>query len=380
MRHNKAWRWGLASHAAVISIFIVCAVAGFSAQIRRPSGRTPAPAAARHPPFKAIFEPVSYAQDVEFADVFFIDRETGWACGHHRTDAGDRGVVIATHDGGRTWALQVGGPQSATPPITRLFFADGTHGWATRTDGTLLRTIDGATWDAIGVMNPLDPFVFTSAETGFALNGTSIQRTTDGGRTWRPAYECRVAVDVQGTQLCQPATIAFAPGGNTGFVVTQPTPGHSAAVIKTVDGGDTWTVSSRVPDVSEQTGGLVFTDPFTGLLRSGRTLKSTLDGGQTWNDVVAPVPAGDPKILMVGPVGWMIHGQDFSYTLDAGKRWNSRTIEFPSSVLSFSLPTPDTGYVVGSHGMVYRYRVVPFAYSVPKMLTIPALAGFVSGN
>jgi hypothetical protein len=38
------------------------------------------------------------------------------------------------------------------------------------------------------------------------------------------------------------------------------------------------------------------------------------------------------------------------------------------------------GQVVGSHGMVYRYRVVPFDYTVPKMIAVPNMTTFLAGT
>jgi len=37
------------------------------------------------------------------------------------------------------------------------------------------------------------------------------------------------------------------------------------------------------------------------------------------------------------------------------------------------LPTPDRGYVVGDHGMIYRYRVVPIEYTAKGMVEAPMM-------
>jgi hypothetical protein len=62
-----------------------------------------------------------------------------------------------------------------------------------------------------------------------------------------------------------------------------------------------------------------------------------------------------------------------TYTVDGGQHWLSRDIAFPAPVEAFSLVRPDSGYVVGSHGMVYRYRVVPIEYTSKGMLSAPAM-------
>ena len=354
----------------------------FAGQIRRPSSRPAAPPATRHPPLKAVFEPVPYAQDAEFSDVFFVDAETGWACGR-REGPGDEGFIVATRDGGRTWSVQVGGPAAPARAIARLFFVDATHGWATQSDGTMLRTTDGSSWAPAGEVRAPGPFVFISAGKGFLLDAhLNIQMTADGGDTWTTAYHCRAIVGVAGAtheQDCAPEAIAFAPDGATGYVITRALDDHASAVIKTTDGGATWTMTALIPETNGKDGAISFVNPLVGYLRAGRTLMATSDGARTWHAVDARVPDGAPKILFAGAVGWMVGGKDFSFTLDGARRWNTRTIDFPTPVAGFSVPAPGTGYVVGRHGMVYRYRVVPFAYTAPQLIAVPAMATFLAG-
>jgi photosystem II stability/assembly factor-like uncharacterized protein len=370
---------------AVISAVFIGLLAPLSAQTKRPAGRAAgASTTAPHPKFKAIFEPVNYAQDVEFTDVFFVDKETGWACGNRRTAAGEGGFIIGTRDGGKTWALQLGDPDSSTRGFAQLFFLDATHGWATQFGGKMLRTTDGSTWEPTGEFGALSPFVFISPDRGFFLDMRSnIQATVDGGRTWKPAYHCQAKVEVQGLpheQECEPQAIAFAPDHLTGYVLTNELDNKASAIIKTTDGGGTWTLAPSVPDTSGRDGSLVFTDPSTGFLRAGGGLQMTSDGGQTWHRLAATIPGGAPKILFAGPVGWLVEGDTFSYTTDGGKHWNARDVSFPTGVVRFSLPAPDTGYVVGTHGMVYRYRVVPFDYAVPNMIAAPAMGTLGPGG
>ena len=73
-------------------------------------------------------------------------------------------------------------------------------------------------------------------------------------------------------------------------------------------------------------------------------------------------------------VGWVARGTRIAYTSDGGKRWNTAEIRFPAEVFSSSLPARDRGYVVGEHGMIYRYRIVPIDYSVKGMISAPAIA------
>jgi len=367
---------------ALISIAATGLATPCAAQTRRRAGRTAGPASVRHPPSKAIFEPVNFPLNWPIDDLFFVDAATGWVSGRGRAGARDGGFIAATRDGGQHWTLQVGGPNRPTWAIVRLFFLDASHGWAEQIDGTLLRTTDGSTWTRIGEIASLSPVAFTTPETGFSFDGAhGIRITTDAGRTWRVAYECRAEIPVMGVpseQACAPQTLTFAPDHRTGYVVARVLDWHTAAVIKTIDGGLTWSQASVTTEMSRKDASLAFADPFTGYLRIGSTLLRTVDGARTWQPMTATIPDGDPRIAIAGPVGWMIGSQDFSYTLDGGKRWLVRQVDFPSPAARFTVLDAGDGYVVGP-AMFYRFRIVPFDYAVPGMLTVPGMTTFVAG-
>jgi hypothetical protein len=351
--------------AVAILAGVLSAASTTAAQVRRPANRPPAPRAVRHAPLKAIFEPVYYPLDVDISDVFFVDDEIGWAAGHHPSAAGDGGFIIVTRDGGKTWALQFGDRNAGTGAITRLFFVDATHGWAQQVDGTLLRTTDGTNWMAAGRVDPLSQIVFITADKGFFLRpGQGVQATVDGGRSWRLAY------------LCDPQAIAFAPDQTTGYAIAR-APGRTAVVLRTTDAGERWSTVALLPETNVNDVSLAFSDALTGYLRAGAAIKKTSDGGHSWHGVAAKVPTDTSKLAVAGPVAWMIGSHDFNYTLD-GIRWFERRMDFPSYVIGFSLVSPDTGYIAGCHGMIYRYRVVPFDYTVPGMLVIPGMSTFVA--
>jgi len=308
---------------------------------------------------------VRFPQDVDISDIFFVDPEVGWACGHRLTDGGDGGFIIATRDGGRTWSVQFGDPRSPTRAFTRLYFFDATHGWATQVDGTLMRTTDGTRWTSAGTVAPTSSLVFVSPERGFFLDrAQGVYRTVDGGRTWRLG------------NAGAPVAIAFAPDNLTGYVVTRTLDERAAAVLKTIDGGVTWALSSVIRDTNVTDVSMAFSDVLTGYLRAGVELKMTTDGGRTWHALTAKVPYDVSKIGVAGPIAWMIGSHDFSYTLDGGRRWTVRQVDFPAHVVTFTVLGPDAGYVAGRQGMIYRYSIVPFDYNVPGMLAVPGMTTF----
>jgi photosystem II stability/assembly factor-like uncharacterized protein len=378
MARGGRWRCRRVDCALATAIAVFLGHAASSAQIRKPHLR-PAPPVMRHPPVKAVFDSVKYDGGANVADVAFADDETGWICGG-RSPSGS-GFIAATRDGGRTWVSQAGDVGSPMPSCERLFFADASTGWATGSDGSLLRTTDGTRWTRIGTVAPHSRIVFTSRERGFAVgDGEDVHVTTDGGRTWHTGPLCRVAYTVDGVaheESCEPATIGFAPDGGIGCVVAAVAGPNAAAVMSTTDSGFTWTPVALLPGVEGRAASVAFADARTGYLRAGDALIMTSDGGGTWHMTDAKPPAGAPAVAAAGAVGWMVGTRQFTYTLDSGTRWTARATLFPARVNAFTVLRSGTGYVVGSAGMVYRYRIVPFDYSAPRMIAIPALTTFV---
>lgn len=82
---------------------------------------------------------------------------------------------------------------------------------------------------------------FTSAQNGIVYFGSQstsayIQRTTDGGKTWKNVA-LPPAISSHNVNLTQ---AAFAPDGNNGFLVGYDYDKYAALVLETNDGGATW--------------------------------------------------------------------------------------------------------------------------------------------
>jgi photosystem II stability/assembly factor-like uncharacterized protein len=101
--------------------------------------------------------------------VSFADARHGWAVG-----AG--GAVLATADGGRTWAAQESGTDS---DLFDVKFFDAREGWAVGADGAAIHTTDGGqTWRAeqTGTTHALERLFFEGRARGWAVGfgGTII--------------------------------------------------------------------------------------------------------------------------------------------------------------------------------------------------------------
>jgi photosystem II stability/assembly factor-like uncharacterized protein len=318
------------------------------------------------PKFKAIWEPVSYKEDIRLLDAYFVSEEEGWV-------SGDAGTILHTKNGGNSWTAELGGdPHAQGEQLIRVFFSDATHGWA-QSSGSMFRTTDGETWQQVGG-DVRGYAVFLSREKGFRIYGGRMFSTNDGGKSWKEMFICHAKMEVQGlTQErgCDFLALHF-PSPTVGYALGSP-----RIMYKTVDGGATWNVSVGPEEPGDQrVYDVFFVDENTGYhVRSGGKLFKTTDGGQTWQGLIATLnPTGITKVKFVDrEVGWSFAGVNWAYTVDAGKHWTSRQFRFPADVMSFSLPTRSRAYVVGDHGMIYRYRVVPIDYTAKGMIEAPMM-------
>lgn len=369
------------SVCAALALICGMGLAQAQAPRRKAAAKRPtAPAEKREQPrFKGIWEPVNYPQDVELTDVFFVSADVGWVTGFARSDAGEGGFILNTRDGGKTWAVQVGDPHSAARGFQQLQFIDETHGWATQWGGKMVRTTDGETWEEIGSYPTLQPYAFASPVSGVSFDGERILRTADSGRTWKPVFTCRTSIEIEGLMRevgCNLVAVHFV-SPTLAYAVSRGLPNRASAFLKTQDGGTTWSVSSFLPEADAFA--VFFLDENAGFVKSYDKLFATTDGGQTWRGVPVAVPgAQTPKIKFADrEVGWICFGNQNSsmltYTTDGGKRWNAREFRLPTGVNAFSLVRRDRGYVVGSHGMIYRYRIVPIEYTAKGMIDAPMM-------
>ena len=337
---------------------------------------------ASQPAFKGIWEPVNFKQDIKFTDVYFTSPTTGWVTGEH-------GTLLKTTDGGDTWTAVLGGEAgSPDEQIHALRFLDATHGWAVQGRSKLLRTADGENWEEIGKLGTnfgfWNDYTFTSDKVGVQIvsQNDELERTQDGGKTWtRIVNNCGIDAEVQGLMRklgCHLKNVVFVTATN-GYAIGATTPGTHMVLFHTVDGGLTWT-PQLVPDVASQNEsffwqGLAFVDENRGfaILPSGHKFLGTSAGGATWHGVIGSV--GGPLRVADPEVGWSIVDKRLTYTVTGGGRWSSVDIPVPAAVNAFALPHRDRGYVVGDHGMIYRYRVVPAAYTAPRMITSVAMPG-----
>lgn len=345
--------------------------------------------AAAPPPYKGVWEPINYSEPINFKKAFFVTDDLGWV-------AGDKGTIIRTADGGTTWTAQMGGdPEASEGEVDLLHFLDETHGWALK-DNRLLRTEDGESWEDLGAMPDYTREIAMTSPTEGVLVGrvgmgtvpSTLFKTRDGGKTWKPVTTCELTAPVEGMNrkvYCTVLRVQFVTSQVGYLVAERQCVGSGCApppiMGKTEDGGDSWRffMGPGDPAVVGATD-LFFTDENTGFVRtSDGKLSRTTDGGATWRGLLASVGSYGTLNFADPEVGWALEEYKLSYTMDAGTRWNSRAMRFPTHPRGWSFPRRDRAYVVGDDGMIFRYRVVPNAEPLAASAQpAPAMPGFDS--
>jgi photosystem II stability/assembly factor-like uncharacterized protein len=357
----------------------VCAFTIMSATPQAPKKAAPAkPAAAsaNAPKFKAIWEPVPFNKDLDLNAIACVGPETCWV-------VGDKSTILMTTDGGKTWQVQLGGdPESTDDPLTKVFFLDAKNGWAITDRAKILGTTDGSTWAELSTVSGTTKGVwFLNPQTGLEINNrdstsqSTLQRSDDGGKTWKPLSRCSVDATVGGlprklgcvmgtAQFLSPS-VGFTGGGAEIAPATR-----VAAFGKTSDGGQTWTMSV-IPETKYSITDVEFWTEKDGIvvLSRGEEVYWTADGGGTWTRSVKQrlwpslYGVGEGKII-VG-IG---EDREIGYSFNGGRNFTSRPFKLPARVHAVTFPDARHGYLVGQHAMAYRYRIVPIEYTSQGMI------------
>lgn len=358
----------------------VLAVVTAAAQVPAPKRSAKPPATAAAPKFKAIWEPVPFNKDINLNAVACIGPETCWA-------VGDKSTILFTTDGGTKWQVQLGGdPEATDDDLSKVFFLDAKNGWAMTERGKVLGTRDGATWAELSTVSGTSKGVwFLSPQNGVELENSdsttqsTLQRSHDGGRTWKPESRCSVDASVGGlprklqcrlfdAHFLSP-TVGFAGGGAAIDMGTD-----VATFGRTTDGGLTW-IMSVIPETKRHITAVTFWTEKDGIvvLDQGEEIYWTGDGGTTWTRSVKQrlwpslYGVGEGRIIVgIGESGGI------GYSFNGGRNFTSRPLALPARVQAVTFSDAQHGYLVGQHAMVYRYRIVPIDYTRQGMIAAMA--------
>lgn len=270
---------------------------------------------------------------------FLADGRRGWA-------VGGNGSILATSDGGRSWARQTINSEALLSSIT--FLADGLRGWVVGEEGNILVTTDGGRSWARQASNSrawLESITFLAdGQRGWAVGGNgTILATADGGRSWKPQ------VSNSGAFL---SSIVFLADGQRGWAV-----GGNGTILSTTDGGRSWApqVSNSDAFISSIT---FLADGLRGwAVEKKGAILSTTDGGLSWGPQAsnAQVSLRSLAFLADGQRGWAVGEKGtILATADGGRSWAPQVSNAQVSLRSIVfLADGQRGWAVGDGGKVF---------------------------
>ena len=305
------------------------------------------------------------------------------------------GVSHRTTNGGATWTQFI-------PPeffgYNEVYFTDAQHGYVVEDFSTWSSTDAGVTWTEW--FNPTPPLYryrtlpLTTTHWLTVCNGEGAElwETTDSGTTWtqhlyvastgspciartpggrvvfgsdtgdlRWTDDLGVTIEDATSNYGAAApnavilALAASPGGAL-FAANQPTMGEASMWVRSDDGGLTWNVPSATPGLYWANGG-AFLDDLHGATGQDVDIRSTSDGGATWQSSKLPAGFRVAKFALPAADRYFVAtwtnastGNIFRST-DAGLTWSVVAGGLPAGTVTYSdieFPDPQTGFAVGA--------------------------------
>lgn len=215
----------------------------------------------------------------------------------------DDGIVFKSVDAGVTWVNVKDTVLAFDLDLNKISVVDENNVFVAADAGYVLYTNDGGTsWDTthVGTGDDLNGGIaFSTALNGVAFcngSGDAIYTTHDGGVTWA---ETGGAWPV-GLSTRQYDATALAP--NVIMVA-----GYHNIIWKTVDGGDTWTLSSDYTYAYDRLIAIKSIDENTALaLNSASVILKTEDAGVTWDTLtIGSAQTGKALAFSSATNGWV---------------------------------------------------------------------------
>jgi photosystem II stability/assembly factor-like uncharacterized protein len=325
----------------------------------------------------------------KLTSVFFIDENTGYAVGYNETATpySSTGFILKTTDGGYTWSSTKTNGDSIYW-LFNVFFHESNTGYVTgyipQEGALLLKTINGGTtWNKIALDTAyflrLSSAYFIDANSGYITGyknsarsyewyGT-ILKTTDGGNTWS-ALNITNPRDATLNSVCFPDAVT---GYSAGAVYAGGAM-YNGVFLKTVDGGATWINKSTTIKCAFKS--IFFTDKNTGygvgetIVGTGNsTIIKTTNGGDSWTTLTLP---GGSDITLNSiyfsdtNTGYAVGSQHYKTltgyktcavilkTTDGGLTWEETLVKNIAPLNSVYIAGPKTVYTVGENGIILK--------------------------
>ena len=248
---------------------------------------------------KAWRQAKSVATTTTLTAVRFIDAERGWAVGHG-------GMVLATLDGGETWAALAGKP-AGTEILFSIHMDGADRGLAVGSYGLALRTVEGGRrWGEVDLAQGEDgerhlnhilaagPDVLL-----VAAEGGTVFRSQDRGNTWQALRTPYKGSLWGGLALADGSVLVY---------------GMRGKILRSADAGRNWTEVASGTDQS-LTGACQSANGTVVVVGLGGAVVVSDDGGRSFAARIRPertshaavVCNEDRSAIVFGPQGVQVH-------------------------------------------------------------------------
>ena len=285
--------------------------------------------------------------------VFFINPDTGWV-------AGDDGL-FNTIDGGLHWSRK-----SDLGACGKVQFVDQKNGWGLFTQ--LQHTTNGgATWlpETTFGQHGLTDAVFVNPDSGFACNSFQAGSTLDGGVTWRSN-----GVYAQGIDAISSSGFPYAYLVSTRLTDSNIAPLHGSQfdteytdINRTTDGGLTWKrLDTRLQKDLYSVKAL---DSLHVVVGGNGLVAVTWDGGKTWQHsfVQSSIQWAVTGFYFFDNLHGFLYGGTgkggnnalFANTSDGGNTWTQLPIQIPPDSISNSSAINNLIFIDSLDGWLVAY-------------------------
>jgi photosystem II stability/assembly factor-like uncharacterized protein len=275
-------------------------------------------------------------------DVCFVDNEFGCT-------VSNEGMIYRTFDGGMNWSLVL--DEGPFIWFEMVSFVDRWNGWAGDThDGKIYITNDGgSSWTITHPGFIFSDLSYVSPTVGYScgenfISGIGyesfVKKSINGGNLWVPTGVMSMHITT---------SLAFA-SPLTGWIV-----GSSGTIIKTENGGESWTQQTFDYTKEHLADADFMNDGEIGWALGGYgTIIHTHDFGQTWELQTEGVTAGLTAIEFIDTLnGWAcgVNGT-LIHTLDGGNTWNNVNIPTTAHCIDISFPYSSFGSIACDSGII----------------------------